>query len=277
MRWLYSIFVGIGLGVTVSCTPSLADTYGKEISSLYTQEEVDAYWKEVERIDQEVLVGKEHTTAVYDSISISNMIRVALLFEIPGKESQYQKGAVPVVTLSHNYNKDANLAYWPVIVKCAEMGGTIKQIGYPSYPLESIVGTFYDYSVFGQEERYPELVAKLNKLTGGFVLSQIELAFKKEKRLQKLTEQNKVGAWFIEEIKGKKSDAVFEFVTMSDDMLYKKSKGRIQKLVEVMITDSGTKYKIENEPFGWYYILTIDEELTLYDQHDEALIKYTKS
>ncbi|WP_299677064.1 hypothetical protein [uncultured Dokdonia sp.] len=276
MRLLKNILVFIGCVVFTSCTSSLADTYGKEISSLRTQEEIDAYWKELERIDQEILVGKEHTTAVYDSISISNMIRVALLFEVPEKESFHQKGPVPVVALSHNFNKDAAIAYWPVIVKCAEKGGAIDQIGYPSYPLEAISMTFYGYSLFDQDERYSDLVRKLNKSSGGFVLSQLELAFKKEKRLQSLTETKSIGVWHIEATKNEKSKEVFEFVQMSDDAIYKKSKGRIQKLVVSKTTDTAIIYKIENEPFDWYYQLEETGDLILFDQHDKELIAYTK-
>ena len=273
MRLLHYIVVFIGLGMLTSCTPSLADMYGKEISNLRTQEEIDAYWKELERIDQKVLLD-ERDIATYDSISISNMIRVALLFEVPGKESYLQKGAVPVVTLSHNFNKDAQLAYWPVIVKCAEMKGVIHDIGYPSYPLENIVLTFYDYSVFGQEERYPYLVEKLNKSTGGFVISQLEVAFKQAKKLRQLTEENIIGSWFIESIKGEKGKRTFEFIKMSDAAVYKKSRGRLQKLIQ-----SGTDskiYTIEKDPFGWYYELSDSGDLRLFDQNDMELITYTK-
>ncbi len=274
MRFLQYIVVLIGLGMLSSCTPSLADMYGKEITNLKTQEEVDAYWKELERIDQEVLLD-ETDIATYDSISISNMIRVALLFEVPGKESYLQKGAVPVVTLSHNFNKDAHLAYWPVIVKCAEMKGAIHEIGYPSYPLESFTYVFYDYSIFGQEERYPYLVEKLNKSTGGFVISQLEVAFKYEKKMRQLTEENVVGSWFIESIKGEKSERTFEFVKMSDAAVYKKSRGRLQKLIQ---SETDPKiYTIEKEPFGWYYVLSDQVGLTLYDQNDMELISYTKA
>ncbi|MFC4632853.1 hypothetical protein ACFO3O_02985 [Dokdonia ponticola] len=273
MRLLHYIVVFIGLGMLTSCTPSLADMYGKEISNLRTQEEIDAYWKELERIDQKVLLD-ERDIATYDSISISNMIRVALLFEVPGKESYLQKGAVPVVALSHNFNKDAHLAYWPVIVKCAEMKGVIHDIGYPSYPLESFAYVFYDYSVFGQEERYPYLVEKLNKSTGGFVISQLEVAFKQAKKLRQLTEENIIGSWFIESIKGEKGKRTFEFIKMSDAAVYKKSRGRLQKLIQ-----SGTDskiYTIEKDPFGWYYELSDSGDLRLFDQNDMELITYTK-
>jgi len=276
MRLLYNILVLIGSITFTSCTSSLADMYGKEISNLRSQEEINTYWEELERIDQEVLVGKEHVVAVYDSISISNMIRVALLFEMPEKKSFCQRGAMPVITLTHNFNKDANVAYWPVIVKSAEMGGYVNEVGYPSYPLEAISTTFYDYSLFGQDERYPDLVRKLNNLTGGFVISQLELAYKKEKRLQGLTENTSMGSWFIEEVKNKKSKRIFEFIKMSDNAIYKKSRDRIQKLITSETTDQSTIYKIENEPFGWYYQLNKTGDLVLFDQNNIALITYTK-
>lgn len=274
MRLVYNILFLMGFTTLAGCTPSLADRYGKEISTLKTQEEVDAYWKELERIDQEVLLN-ETNIATYDSISISNMIRVALLFEVPGKESYLQKGPVPVFTLSHNYNKDANLAYWPVIVKCAEMGGVVDQIGYPSYPLESIVGVLYGYSVFEQEERYPYLVEKLNKSTGGFVISQLEVALKYEKKLRQLREEKILGSWYIETSKDEKSDRIFEFVKMSDAAIYKRSGSRLQKLIQSVTNPK--IYSIEKEPFGWYYELSDKGDVTLYDQNDVDLINYTKA
>lgn len=276
MRLLYNILFLIGCTALISCAPSLADMYGNEISNLKSQEEVDAYWKELDRIDQDILLNEEDV-AVYDSISISNMIRVVLLFETPGKESYLQKQATPVVTLSHNFNKDAGIAYWPVIVKCAEMKGVIHQIGYPSYPLESIAGTLYNYSLFEQEERYPDLVEKLNAISGGYVISQLEMVFNKEKKLRQLTEKNSIGTWFVETIKNQKSEQIFEFVIMSDNALYKRSGGRIQKLIEIESNIQSETYKIENDPFDWYYTLSKQGDLVLYDQHDNELIKYTKS
>lgn len=62
---------------------------------------------------------------------------------------------------------------------------------------------------------------------------------------------------------------------MSDDNLYLKNTGRIQKLELIKKGPKSKVYRIENEPFGWSYVYENDGSLTLIDEKENDLIKYT--
>lgn len=253
----------------------MSDKNRGEISSLNDDSEIDDYWGQLYRLDQNVLMGKSYQNFKFDSISISNMIRAALIVEEHGEESIKPNTIIPVFSLAHNYNGDANVAYWPIIKIAATKGGVIKSVGYPSYPLECIATTFYDFSLLNQDSRFSELVHKLDVYPRTTVVSDLDDAFKNLNKLQELQEKSVIGSWYIQPFKDEKTSEIFDFVKMSDNALYKRRKNRLLKLEKLDSTKKLNVYKIENEPFDWYYQLADDSTLSLFDQNSNELIKYT--
>jgi len=270
------------LFITISCGKLSAqiplETYKEEISNLDNAEKINAYWKELEIIDQEVLLAAK-TQIEYDSISFSNMIRTALMFEIHGNKVYKTSNIVPVLNLSHNNVSTAGVAFWPIIEKCAEVGGIIMSFGgtYPAYELESIALTFYNYSLFQQEHRYAELVSLLKKSSQRIPISeQLEKIYESKKSLESLTEIEVVGTWRLEPIKGMFETGNFEWVRMSDNGIYLRKNSRIQKLILVEKNIDKKIYKIEDSPFEWYYLYE-NGKLSLMAENHEVLIQYTSS
>ena len=59
------------------------EKYKSEISELKTDKDIEEYWSKLHKIDQEILVNTSDSK-IADSISVSNMIKTTLIFNIHG-------------------------------------------------------------------------------------------------------------------------------------------------------------------------------------------------
>ncbi|MEM5540727.1 hypothetical protein [Olleya sp. AS48] len=255
------------------------EEYRAEIEQLETDTQVNEYWKDLHKIDQEILVNTSDLK-IADSISISNMIKTAILFDIhetKGYNSGGYSGFLPILNLSHNYIGQSQLAYWSIIEKCAEIGGAIDSFGgkYPAYQLESVSLTFYNYSLFNQEAKYQNLVNKLSKIKTEDIISELSKSFEYQNELRKLSEIAVLNSWYLQNHQDRIDEGEFSIVKMSDDNVYLKKYGRIQKLELIKTGAKSKTYRIENEPFGWNYVYGNDGSLTLIDEKENELINYT--
>jgi hypothetical protein len=255
------------------------EEYRAEIEQLETDTQVNEYWKDLHKIDQEILVNTSDLK-IADSISISNMIKTAILFDIhetKGYNSGGYSGFLPILNLSHNYIGQSQLAYWSIIEKCAEIGGAIDSFGgkYPAYQLEQVSLTFYYYSLFNQETKYPNLVRKLSKIKTVNIVDELLKSLEYQNELRKLSEVAVLNSWYLQNHKDRIDEGEFSIVKMSDDNVYLKKYGRIQKLELIKTGAKSKTYRIENEPFGWNYVYGNDGGLTLIDEKENELINYT--
>jgi hypothetical protein len=208
------------------------------------------------------------------------MIKTTLIFDIHktrGYNSNGNSGFVPILNLSHNRIGQSQIAYWPIIEKCAEIGGAIESFGgeYPAYQLESVALTFYNYSLFNQKEKYPALVSKLSEIETADIVDELLKSFQRQNDLRKLTEVEVLNNWYLQSFKDRIDEGEFSIVKMSDDNLYLKKYGRIQRLKLLKENKTSTIYRIENEPFDWKYVYGEDGSLSLIDENNKELIKYT--
>lgn len=277
MKKHLTLFVMLVTAIKSSIAQIPVEEYKKEILSLKTEQEIDNYWTKLHKIDQEILVETASIQAV-DSISISNMIRTALLFKIHGKKAYKPTNTVPILNMSHNYIGGCQLAFWPVIEKCKEVGGIIENFGgkFPAYQLEGIALTFYNYSLLGQQAKYEGLLEKLNHLKDNSLVEDLEACFKYQKELQGLREIEVLGKWHLQPFKNVMEEEFFEFVRMSDESIYIKKRGHIQKLELIEPGEKTKIYRITDEPFGWTYAYGNDGSLVLRDEKKENLIEYTR-
>lgn len=267
------------LSISFSFSQISIEEYRKEIDNLKSESQLEEYWNKLYKIDQELLVNTTDLK-IADSISISNMIRTTLIFNIHGFKGYSPNGFggfLSILNLSHNYIGQCQLAYWPIIEKCAEVGGAIDSFGgkYPAYELESVSLTFYNYSLINQESKYPKLIDKLREIRTKNSIDELSKSLEYQNKLRELNEISVLNEWYLQSVKNRIDERKFSFVKMSDGNLYKKSHRRIQKL-ELLKTNSKSKiYRIENEPFNWKYIHGNDGSLTLIDDEENELIKYT--
>ena len=252
------------------------ETYRKEIQELTSKKEIDNYWNKLTKIDQEVLVNVTDLKTA-DSISISNMIRTVLVFEIHGMEAYNPNGVLPILNLAHNYIGESQLAYWHILEKCAKLGGAIESFGgkYPAYQLESVSLTFYNYSLFNQAPKYPKLVARLKDIKTDNTIDALLNALEHQNKLHGLNEVTVLNEWYLQSATDHIDEKTFSFVIMSDNKVYTKSYRRIQKLELVDSNSEAKIYKVKNEPFGWKYVYGNDGSLQLIDDADNILIQYT--
>ena len=255
------------------------EEYRTEVENLKSVNELEAYWNKLYRIDQEVLVNTTDLR-IADSISISNMIKTTLMFDIHksnGYKPNGSSGLLTVLNLSHNYIGQCQIAYWPIIEKCAEIGGAIDSFGgkYPAYQLESVSLTFYNYSLSNQELKYPELLNKLSKIKRDHIVDELLKSYQNQNKLRELNEVAVLNSWYLQSFKNQKDKGEFSFVKMSDNNLYIKKYKRIEKLELIETKEKSKIYRIENEPFGWTYIYGNNGSLSLVDHEKNELIKYT--
>ncbi|WP_298516446.1 hypothetical protein [uncultured Kordia sp.] len=252
------------------------EKYRAEISQLNTDNELREYWNRIDKIDQEILVNTTDIKTA-DSISVANMIKTALIFEIHGIDAYKPNNHIPITNLSHNYIGKSQIAFWPIIELCAKVGGVISSFGgnYPAYELECVSQTFYNYSLINQEPKYSQLLGKLSKIKTDNIVDELLKAYEYQNNLRELSEVKVLHNWSLQSFKNRSDEGVFSFVKMSDDNIYLKRFRRIQKLELVKKNDASIVYRLENEPFGWSYIYRNDGSLTLIDSEKNELIKYT--
>ncbi|WP_339839079.1 hypothetical protein [uncultured Flavobacterium sp.] len=256
------------------------DKYRTEIGNLDSDIKFVNYWNQLLEIDQNILVNtKDHKKA--DSISSSLMVRTALLFEIHGDKIYKPTIYLPILNLSHNEIGESSVVFWPIIEKCAKVGGIIEIFGgvFPAYEIECVSLDFYNYSLFEEKnkEKYTELREKLNQLKTNNVVTALIESYNYQMQLFTLKEKNSIGKWTLQSFKNEILDGSFEFVKMSDNNIYIKQNNKIQKLI-MLKKHKGVKiFKIENEPFGWNYELLKNGTLFLKDDKNEVLIQYTKA
>jgi hypothetical protein len=272
---LLILFLSLG-----SCHSQIPiEKFRAEIEKLETEKQISEYWNKLHKIDQEILLNTSDLR-IADSISISNMIKTALIFDIHGTKgynSNGLSGFLTIINLSHNQISKSQIAYWPIIKKCKEIGGAIESFGgkYPAYQLESVSLTFYNYSLFNQEEKYPILISKLSEIETVDVVDKLLKSFQHQNELRKLNEVAVLNSWYVQSSKERIDESEFSIVKMSDDNLYLKKYGRIQRLELFKTKNKSKEYRIENEPFDWKYDYGEDGSLSLFDEKDNELIKYT--
>ncbi|MGS2727212.1 hypothetical protein ACU8DI_11440 [Psychroserpens sp. BH13MA-6] len=279
MKKSIAILLTILLSVSLGFSQIPIQEYRAEIEQLKTDTQVNEYWHDLHKIDQEILVNTSDLK-IADSISISNMIKSALIFDIHGTKGYNSKGYsgfLPILNLSHNYIGQSQIAYWPIIEKCAEIGGAIESFGgkYPAYQLESVSQTFYNYSLFNQEKKYPILVSKLSEIETLDIIDELLKSFQNQNELRKLSEIAVLNRWYPQSSKERIDEGEFSIIKMSDNNLYLKKYGRIQKLELLKTKKSSKEYRIVNEPFGWKYVYGEDGSLSLVDEKNNELINYT--
>ncbi len=255
------------------------EEYREEIKQLETDSQVNQYWNDLYKIDQEILVNTSNLK-IADSISVSNMIRTTLMFHMHGTKGYNSKGFsgfLPILNLSHNYIGQSQIIYWPIIEKCAEIGGAIESFGgkYPAYQLESIALTFYNYSVFRQEQKYPDLMKKMSEIKTKDIINELVKSYEYQNKLRTLNEVAVLNSWYRQNHKDRIEEGEFSIVKMSDYNIYLKQYGRIQKLELLQENKMSRVYRIEYEPFGWSYIYGNDGSLILIDEKENQLINYT--
>jgi hypothetical protein len=247
-----------------------------EIKNLKTVEEIDLYWVKLQQIDQNILL-KMVNNVKYDSLSLENMIKTAMMFEIHGANCYKQNNIVPIMNLSHCQISEVKIIFWPIILQCSKKGGVIENFGgkFPAYELEAISLSFYNYSLLNQELIYSKLMNKIIIDSSTQISKKLFYLFEKQKKIGCLKQIKLIGKWNLEPINNIKENGFFEFVKMSDKSIYLKQKGTIQKLILIQSKKSFKKYKIENEQFDWYYEFN-NGKLKLFNENNEKLIEYTE-
>jgi hypothetical protein len=252
--------------------------YKTEIRNLKNQVEIEQYWGKLLDIDQNILVNTADVL-IADSISIDLMIRTSLLFQIHG-DNCYNKfnNALPFLNLSHSNVGNCQVFYWPIIEKCAQIGGVIESMGgkYPAYELESVSLTFFNYSLLNQDEKYNFLLSRLNGQVNDSIVEYLTEQFYQLKKMQTLKVKKVLNSWYNQPFTNLKEESIFEFVQMSDDQIYLKRFDRIERLIE-MSSENGIRFfRIENEPFGWTFRYGNDGSLILLDEKNMILLNYSK-
>ncbi|WP_299886188.1 hypothetical protein [uncultured Lacinutrix sp.] len=272
------LFISLALIVLISCSqqPTLIEQYKAEISALKTEEEIDAYWKKLHEMDQKALEKEKQDVRYHDSVSITHMLRTALMFEIHGSKTYKYNNIVAELHFTHNYFGVSNIAFWPIIKECVKVKGEKRVILYPAYQLEGMALTFYDYTVSSQELKHNELLNTLNKIESDSVSKTLFEALKYQTKINNLKEVNVIGKWQRELFKDVIEDGFFEFVKMSDNSLYYRKNKRLQKLEFIKSQADSKFYRIEKEPFDWSYELKSNGDLSLLDNKNEILIEYSK-
>ena len=178
----------------------------------------------------------------------------------------------------HNQIPQSNLDFWPILMKQKEVNNSL--LMYPSYQLEGMAGSFYDYSVFGQDSIYDKLISKLNSRTYLKASDALIKTYLEQKRIYNLSETESIRKWERQRFKHRTETSElgnFELIRMSDSNYYFRIRNeRLNELEVIEKNKSSFIFKVKNEPFGWYYTLNNNGELSLHNEKGTILINYKK-
>lgn len=253
------------------------EQYRQEINNLKDKNAIKAYWQRLMDVDQKA-VNDKVDLAIGDSIFVDNMIQITLLTNILAEKSAVQNitNVLPAITLIHNQSSQSNLAFWPVLQKIHK--NYMPLFSYPSYLLEGEMLEFYNYSMFGKDEQYAAVIAKLDAVTNQDkdVIANLLEAYEHSKVLRKLTTQKVWHTWYVDEGLGTiNKEETFSFREMSDGHLYISNRSNLQRLYKISSQKDVTLYRIANEPLGWTYRYTKKGGLSLLDEEEKVLLTYT--
>ncbi|GGI58318.1 hypothetical protein [Winogradskyella haliclonae] len=270
-----------GLLVVFSCNDKKGldlplEDYKNEIKALNSKDYYN-YWEALNNFDQKVVVEAKNYKA-YDSLSLVTLIKSALFYELKGDSIFKAPNSYNEFFFIHNLIPKSNLDFWPLLIKQKEVTG--KLLMFPSYQLEGLTGSFYDYSVFGQDSIYDSLLSKIKpksetKLSEALIDTYIET-----KRIQKLSIKENIGAWHRKRFKSEAYEAPkghFELLKLSDDGYYIRfNKAGFRPVDIIDKNNKSLTFKPKHDPFGWYFVLNNDGNLSLYNEKNALLIAYTK-
>lgn len=276
--WYKMNLLVLCLGFTWTMTAQIpVEQYRTEIKTLGNSEDIQAYWKNLEHLDQNVLL-KADDVVLRDSISIDNMIRTVLMLEIHGDEVLTPNVSVHILNLSHNEFGISNIAYWPVIKSSKKIKQAVTEQLYPAYVLESIGFSFYGYSFLRKEDKYPRALNQLDKASmNNNTVDRLQMAYNKIKKYRELKDQKIVGTWHQQYFKNKEEKETFQFILKENREVYFKRYDSLNRLVLHENSDNYKVYRVEDEPFGWSFKLEDSGKLTLLDHNKNVLIAYSNA
>lgn len=279
MKYYISIFIILLL--SSSCNNKIEldlpiEEYKKEIEALNRKDYYD-YWEKLNNFDQKVVIQAKNYKS-YDSLSFVSLIKSALFYELKGDSIFKVPNTYNEFFFIHNQIPKSNLDFWPLLLKQKEIRGEV--LMFPSYQLEGVAGSFYDYSVFGQDSIYDKLLSKLKPNSEKKISEALIDTYLETKRIQELLIIEKVGAWHRKRFNNelyKAPKGNFELLKLSDDGYYIRfNKSRFKPIEIIKKTDGSLKFKIKHEPFGWYFILDNNGNLSLLNENDTILVEYKK-
>ncbi|MCC4228983.1 hypothetical protein [Zunongwangia profunda] len=255
-------------------------SYKNNITS-YSQDSLIKVWDSLQYLDQKILLN-ENDVVKYDSISISNMMKSALLINNFGVNQIEKTNIVPAMNFIHSLNYEEGYAYWPIIAKITSSESIQKNMGgvYPNHILESFFTTMYNYSLLRTEDGVKmELLKKLNTNLKGSITTvpdNLLLVYEKLKSREALIIEKELGEWKVQQLKGiEEANQSFKLLLMNDSEYYIKIHDRLIPLVFKKEENSGKIFTIKNDIFDWYYKFD-GENLSLFNDKNKLLIKYNR-
>ncbi|WP_299115287.1 hypothetical protein [uncultured Winogradskyella sp.] len=253
------------------------EEYKNEIQALNSKDYYN-YWEKLNNFDQKVVLeAKSHKA--YDSLSLVTLIKSALFYELKGDSIFKAPNTYNEFFFIHNHIPKSNLDFWPLLIKQKELTGEL--LMFPSYQLEGLAGSFYDYSVFGQDSIYDSLLSKIKSKPSTKISDALIDTYIETKQIQKLSIKEEIGIWYRKRFKNESYEAPkgnFELLKLSDDGYYIRFNKAGFKPVNIIEKNSKSlTFKPKHEPFGWCFVLSNDGDLRLYNEKNALLIAYTKA
>ncbi|RNC83477.1 MAG: hypothetical protein ED556_13040 [Winogradskyella sp.] len=252
------------------------EEYKNEIKALNSKD-YHTYWEQLRNFDQKVVIEAKNYKA-YDSLTLVTLIKSALFYELKGDSIFKAPNTYNEIFFIHNHIPKSNLDFWPLLIKQKEIKDDV--LMFPSYQLEGITSSFYDYSVFGQDSIYEHLLSQIKPDSDKKLSEALIDTYLETKRIQKLSIKEEIGAWHRKRFKSEAYEPPkgnFELLKLSDNGYYIRFNKTGFKPVNII--ENNTKdfaFRPKYDPFGWYFVLDNNGDLRLYNEKDDLLIAYTK-
>lgn len=282
MKFKYYIFIFVLIVLSSSCNDKTKldlpiEEYKNEIQALNSKDYF-YYWEKLNDFDQNVVLEAKNYKS-YDSLSLVTLIKSALFYELKGDSIFNAPNTYNEFFFIHNHIPKSNLDFWPLLLKQKELTG--KLLMFPSYQLEGLTGSFYDYSVFEQDSIYDKLLSKIKPNSDKTLSKDLIDTYLETKRIQKLSVKEQLGIWHRKRFKTESYDSPkgnFELLKLSDNSYYLRfNKARFKPVKIIEKNDKSLKFKPKHEPFGWCFLLDNEGHLSLINEKGDLLIAYKKA
>lgn len=256
-----------------------SDLYKRIIASKKSDTEIDKYWNEILRIDQTVLL-KESNSSKYDSLSIDNLIKAALMLENHGAlRFSDNQIPVPIVNYSHcNFGK-ANLILWEFMKELNDHEGVYQNYGsnFEAWGLDFIAFNFYGYSVLDQDSLHRKLASQLDDFKSTSTVDDLNSVFEDSKKIRSLKTKKTLGTWKWSSETPTNSEQKSTVICLKSDNNYylefDKSSCPI-RLNAKQVSENRIEFSPDGAPFGWIFVLENKKNLSLISDSGELLISY---
>lgn len=290
MKIILSFFLIINMVWSVNAQIPIAD-YKKEIKELRTTQSIQEYWNNLAKIQVDTISELKKTqsistTRLIDSLSISTMVRIALMIEKFKSKDIANHYWLPSLCFLQSNNTQACLVFCPIVIRNYNFAPELQEFTenntFENNITMSLSMLNYNYLLNPENDvltlKYYKIFER-KKVKN--IAEKLCAIYENSKSIHEKSQMNSIGVWRAKIIDNKSINADLwlkniEINQMSDNQYYMNfdiNGAKIMNLLERKTEKDSMVFKPLNGPFGWSFVYE-KGKLFLNNENGKVLIEY---